>query len=530
MEPGFIGLIISACTGMLLLGWMQHRHNQQVYQLINGLQTHKPCDEQFQALFDAAPECIKLQSQDGTIERINSAGLEILETGIHSSIVGHSIYGVMAAEYHADYRRLTQQVFAGGIGFMEFELVTFKGRRCWLETNAVPLYDEHRKVYALLAITRNIDKQKRLTQQLEEQRNRLNTIIDSEPECVKLHDRAGIILEMNPAGLSLLNADSAASVIGHSVYEFVCDEYLDRYRALSENVFNGARDSMEFEVNTVTGGRRWLETHAAPLLDAEGRVSALLAITRDIDERKSNELKLRSQQQELAHMCRLSTLGELASGLAHELNQPLCAISSYAESAVLLNGAHSCNEIDKVNAILTKIVNESTRASGIIKGLRDFVRKSTPQPQAVDVSNLLKEIINLMESERRRLGIHFSVTVPAVISTAWVDRVQTQQILLNLINNAFQAIEETPEVNRKLSVTVNESYDQLHISVRDYAQGISEQVRPHLFTPFFTTKPQGIGIGLSLSRGIAEAQGGQLIYQAADPGSCFCLSLPCQLS
>ncbi len=531
MEPVNLALLVSIFTGLLILSWlwMQYRFKLKMRLLIDAPGTRHSRNDLFQTLFEAAPECIKLQAEDGLIEQINSAGLAILETSMSSKIIGQSIYGVMAAEYHTEYRHLTNRVFKGGTGFMEFELVTFKGKRRWLETHAVPLRDEHGKIYALLAITRDIDKHKRMTQQLVEQRNRLNTIIESEPECVKLQDQSGIIIEMNPAGLALLSATNPDGVIGHSVYEFIREEYQQRYKELTSNVFNGVRDNMEFEVNTVTGGRRWLETHAAPLLDSNGRVSALLAITRDIDGRKKNELKLRNQQQELAHMCRLNTLGELASGLAHELKQPLCAISSYAESAVMLNDAQGCHENKKVNDILHKIVEETARASGIINGLRDFVRKSSPVPQAIKINGLLDEILELMEPERRRWGIKIDVTIPAGLSAAWVDRVQTQQIMMNLINNAIQAINESPQSKKLLEISVLEKHDQLHIEVRDFAEGISELLRPHLFTSFFTTKPEGIGIGLSLSRGIAEAQGGQLNYQSVQPGSVFCLIIPCNI-
>jgi two-component system sensor kinase FixL len=485
-----------------------------------------PANDLFQALFDAAPECIKLQARDGRIERINSAGLAILETSRQQSIVGRSIYDVMAAEYHARYRELTQNVFSGGTGFMEFELLTFGGQRRWLETHAVPLRDERGQVFSLLAITRDIDKRKRMTRQLEEQRNRLNTIIESEPECVKLHDRYGLILEMNPAGLALLGTSDPSKVVGHSVFEFISEEYRLRYRELTDKVFAGERDRMEFEVDTVTGKRRWLETHAAPLKDAQGRVTSLLAITRDIDERKRNEEKLRLQECELAHMCRLNMLGELAAGLAHELNQPLCAISSYAETAQLLNARKGSQQVQDIDPILHKIVDETQRASGIIQGMRDFVRKRSPRPQVVDVGDLVRESVQLVEPERRRRRVEFELSIDSGLPRVRADKVQIKQVFLNLVSNALQAIEEAPRCPHQIRIKVCAAHDQVVVAVRDYAGGVPVEMRAHLFTPFFTTKPDGIGIGLSLSRGIAEAQGGQLNYQAMETGSLFQLSLP----
>lgn len=510
--------------------WAQRRH-QRVCQALTqdhsaeGQLTRDMQTGLFQTLFDAAPECIKVQDSHGRIQRINTAGLGLLETAHPARIIGKTVYSVMAPEYHAAYRELTRKVFSGGSGVMEFELITFLGRRRWLETHAVPLRDGE-QIVSLLAITRDIDERKRMHQQLEEQREQLQTIIESEPECVKLQDPQGVIKEMNPAGIALLQAEHPEQVIGRSVYDFLIEDYLEPYKELTRQVFAGERRSMEFEVNTLGGNRRWLETHAAPLTDAQGNIVALLAITRDIHQRKLNEERLRRQHNELAHVCRLSTLGDLASGLAHELNQPLCAISSYAETATLLHDRDAATPDVRVSAILHKIVHQTGRASDIIQRLRELVRKRTPQPEAHDPGALLAEVLEIVESERRRCRVDIALSIAPEISPLWVDRVQTEQILLNLINNAIQAIDQNPGQRRTLEISVAGKDGQITISLRDYAGGVPEENRALLFTPFFTTKAEGIGMGLALSRSIAESLGGGLSYEPAENGSLFELTLP----
>ena len=482
--------------------------------------------ELFRTLFEAAPECVKLQRADGRVARINAAGLALLETTQLSRVLGCSVYSFVAEEYHAAYRELTSRVFAGGSGSMEFELLTFRGRRRWLETHAVPLRDADGTVTALLAITRDIDERKRMTLQLEEQRTRLETIIESEPECVKLQDREGRIIEMNPAGLGLLCAQSATQVIGSRVYDFLCEEYHEPYRQLTAQVFAGERRTLQFEVTTIDGRRRWLETHAAPVRNGAGEITALLAITRDIDERKQTEEKLRRQRNELAHVSRLSSMGELASGLAHELKQPLCAVSSYAESAVLLNARpHGRNPLE-VERILHKIVRETERANGIIERLREFVRKRTPRLQPHGLDALLEEVLDIVEPEMRRRGIRVRATRSQPPGEVLVDRVQTEQILLNLLYNAIQASCRCEPRCETIMVELGRQGDWASLTVRDFADGVPEALRTQLFTPFFTTRADGIGLGLSLSRSIAEAHGGQLTYQPAQPGSAFQLTLP----
>lgn len=478
----------------------------------------------FRALFDATPQSIQLLSPDGRILRSNAAGLALLDRSRQTDAADLSLYGFIAPEYHAAFRRLCERVAQGGAGSMEYELIDRQGDRLWLETQAVPLRLHGEHIAGVLALTLDVGARRRMTRELEEQRNRLKTIIGSEPECVKLHDRDGTILEMNAAGVALLEAENECQIVGRSMYDLLCPQYRAAYRELTRQVFDGRRQCMEFQVVTVSGETRWLESHAAPLVAPDGAVTALLAITRNIDERKEYERRLREQQNELAHVCRISTLGELASGLAHELKQPLCAISSYAETAVMLDAS---GDRGKTGRVLQKIVSETDRANAIIQRLREFVRKRVPQPTPNDVTELLRESLEVLEPTRRRVGARIDIARPDRLPAVWADRVQTQQVILNLVSNALQAVNGAAGDDRRIAFDLREHGDRVRISLRDFAPGIPEHDRPQLFVPFFTTKPGGLGMGLPLSRSIAEAHGGRLWYEPAEPGSVFHFELPC---
>jgi len=480
-------------------------------------------DDLFRTLFEAAPECVKLQSREGIVERMNAAGLSLLEANRPGRIVGRSVYGVIAPEYHAAYRALTEAVFRGEPGTMEFELLTLRGRRRWLETHAVPLRAAPGgAVTALLAITRDITERKWMTRQLEEQRNRLRTIIESEPECVKLHDRQGVILKINPAGRALLDAMSSEQVVGRTVYDFLVPEYHEAYRALTRRVFAGERATLAFEVTGLGGRRRWLETHATPLRDGEGHIDALLAITRDIDQRKRTEAKLRQQQAELAHVCRLSTLSELASGLAHELSQPLCAISSYAESAAALPGADG-----ELRNLLERVVEQSGRAAVIIGRLRDFVRKRAPRPAATPPRVIVDNVLHFTAAELRHHDVVMHSSVTPDLPPVCADRVQIEQVLVNLITNAIQALARVPAGGRRITLeAVMEDESSVAFRVRDNGCGIGPEHRARLFTPFFTTRSGGLGLGLSISRTIVEDHGGRIACTVEGDETRFCFTLP----
>ena len=478
----------------------------------------------FQSIFESSPECIVLQKPDGIIELINNTGLNLLETDESSNVIGQQIYGLIAQEFHQAYREMVDQVFLGDRVSLEYEMCTFKGKRRWMKTNAVPLRNSRNEVIKLIAITHDITENKQMSQQLEAHRKKLQTIIESEPECVKLQDSSGKITEMNPAGLALLNAVKHDDVIGKTIYDFLMPEYVNDYRELTARVFNGGRGSMEFEVVSLKGRRRWLETHAAPLIDSSGNVSALLAITRDIDGRKKNEARLCQQQTELARVCRLSTMGEMASSLAHELNQPLCAVSSYAESARLLNLSSS----RKLDELLDKIVLQSKRATQIIKNTRDFVRKQTPTPEPISAASIINSVIDFVELDRRREMVNINLQIADDLAPVKADRVQIEQVLINLISNAIQAMSVLAHDQRVISIKVlKESSEELLFKICNTGPDISADVVKELFTPFYTTKETGLGMGLSISRSIVEAHSGRLWYKTKPGhGACFYFTLP----
>ncbi len=478
-----------------------------------------------EALFATVPIGVIVHNADGVVGHVNAEGLRLLEAASPSEIVGKNVLTVLSSDFEDAYTEMIKAVLAGEPRSMTLELIGYRQRKRWVEVQLVRFQRVSEMPYELMAIVRDIDETHALSMQLVEQRNRLHTIIESEPECVKLQDRDGVIMEMNPAGLAILKADDPHEVIGKTIYHFLQKDYSRAYRELTDDVFAGHRRSLEFEVLTISGERRWLETHAAPLRDPAGKVCALLAITRDIDRRKRDEEKLRRQQDELAHVCRLSTLGELASGLAHELNQPLCALSSYAETASNLSASAGDHTAD-LDSLLGKIVREAERASGIIDRLREFVRKQAPQPQPNDMGVLIEETLHLINAECKRGYIDVSVQLPAALPKVSIDRVQAEQILLNLFNNAIQASMEVIPERRRIVVAATVDQGRVAVTLRDYADGIPEPLRAQLFTPFFTTKKSGIGMGLSLSRSIAESFGGQLLYEPAHQGSIFTLILP----
>lgn len=248
----------------------------------------------------------------------------------------------------------------------------------------------------------------------------------------------------------------------------------------------------------------------------------------EMGERQQAEEKLLSQQNELAHVVRVSTAGELASGLAHELNQPLSAISSYAQGCIwrLESGRITHEELGE---IIQRMVSEAERAGAIIQRLRSFLRKENALCRPTDINAAVGDALELFAAEANKRGITITHRLEENMPPVCSETVQLQQVIINLLRNAADALMGLPE--ERLRIEINTRHDPaegcVYIDVRDFGPGIPPANRRRLFEPFFTTTENGMGLGLSLSQSIMESHGGSIrVIDNADPGACFTLVLP----
>jgi PAS domain S-box-containing protein len=244
-------------------------------------------------------------------------------------------------------------------------------------------------------------------------------------------------------------------------------------------------------------------------------------------ERKRAENALQSAQSELAYTTRVMTMGELAASIAHEVNQPLGAMVTSAGSGARWLGAQP-PDIPKAMRALERIINDGRRAGDVIKRIRGLMKRQAPRKTSLQVNDAIREVIALAQHELRRNEIHLDLQLTEGLPPVQGDKVQLQQVFLNLIVNAIEAMKESKERPRLLSiVSCIDVPDLLLVEVRDSGVGLSSEHAAHLFEPFYTTKAEGIGIGLSISRSIVEAHGGQLSAGSNSPrGAVFRLSLP----
>jgi signal transduction histidine kinase len=274
--------------------------------------------------------------------------------------------------------------------------------------------------------------------------------------------------------------------------------------------------------------KRTISLMVAVLLAQAATIFALLV---QHAQRRRAEMQIQQQRAELAHAARLSTMGQLASSLAHEINQPLGAILRNAEAAEMFLHRDS-RDLTEVRAIVADIRKDDQRAGGVIDRMRSLLKRQKLERTSLDVRELLEETLAIARSDARARGVQITIETPAGLPPVLGDRVQLQQVLLNLVLNAMDAMKNSSDKNGTSKIILGVEQDtegKIEISVRDFGEGLSPERLPRIFEPFFTTKTNGMGMGLAISKTIIEAHGGVIrARNNPDRGATFSFTLPAE--
>ena len=275
------------------------------------------------------------------------------------------------------------------------------------------------------------------------------------------------------------------------------------------------------------GNIHWLQTVRRPVLNGDGTVSEVLASATDITARKQKERQIEHERNELAHLSRVTMLSELAGSLAHDLNQPLTAILSNAQAALRFL-AHDHPDLEEIVDILRDIVRDDKRAGEVIEGMRALLRKTETRYEPVDINDVIGTVVKLVRSDLLNAGASLTMALAPGLPRVKADRVQLQQVLINLIMNGCGAMRDNVSADRKLYVSseLGES-DDILVCVKDQGHGIPADDLKRVFKPFFSTKPNGMGLGLAVCCKIMSAHGGALwAANNARRGASFRFTLP----
>lgn len=280
-------------------------------------------------------------------------------------------------------------------------------------------------------------------------------------------------------------------------------------------------------VLAVESGERWITAAGRVECDDSGAPLRMHGVCREITERRRSQQEAALLRQEIAHVGRVSMMGQLASALAHEINQPLSAILRNAEAAELFL-QNSSPDLEEIRAILTDIRKDDQRAGAVIDRMRALLKRQALETRTLDVAELIEEVVRLTRADAAARRVKLEVEVPGGLRPAQGDRVHLQQVLLNLILNGMDALNGVSPQDRRVAVRARpDGARTIEIAVSDCGYGIPKDMLPHVFDPFFTTKAHGMGMGLPISRTIIEAHGGKLWAENnEDRGATFRFTLP----
>jgi PAS domain S-box-containing protein len=428
----------------------------------------------------------------------------------------------------SDHDELATKILAksmNGNGEYENEqpVVLSDGQVRWIASRGRVEFNSDGTPNRLRGVSVDISKRK----QVEEARNNLAAIVESSDDAIFSETPEGTITTWN-AGAERMYGYRAAEITGQHVS---CLAPLDLKEEVAEIITATSQGKVvdHRETSRVTkDGRRFdVSLTISPIKDQHGTIIGASTIARDITARKRAEREALQQRNELAHLSRVTMLGELSGSMAHELNQPLTAILSNAQAAQRFL-SHEVVDLEEVREILTDIVDQDKRAGEVIRRLRLLLRKGEVQQQPLDVNNVVSEVLKLIRSDLVNQGITAHTELGRDLPPVYADRVQLQQVLLNLMINACDAMNLNHAADCEMVVrTKLANGEGVCFSVSDRGTGIASEELEHVFEPFFTTKTHGLGLGLSVCRTIIEAHQGRLwATNNHDKGATFHFTLP----
>ncbi|GAA5235686.1 PAS domain S-box protein [Verticiella sediminum] len=451
---------------------------------------------------------MRVLDMEGRITYVNPAFCRLIGWN-ESDLIGRTPpFPYWVPGQHAAHQRMMTMLLAGNAptSGLEMQAQRRDGSRLTTRMYVSPLVDRNGVQTGWMTSITDITESKRIRETLAAAHERFMTVLEG------LDDAISVTAD-GPQGLELLFANKTYRRIFGS-------QAAGHGQLLAGRRGRYTEEAVEVYSPSV---KRWFEVHHRMLAWTDGR-RVRMQVARDITERRAQEDASLLQQEKIQMTSRLITMGEMASSLAHELNQPLTAIANYSMGAVALVKAGKTDPEHLLPA-LEKAAAQAARAGLIIRRIREFVKRSEPRHQRVDIAEVIENAVGFAEIDAEKRRIEIVKQVPAGLPDAMADPILIEQVLLNLIKNGMDAMADATQ--RQVFVSVTQRDDTLEVAVRDHGHGLGELDPQRLFEPFFSTKAEGMGMGLNICRTIIESHHGRL-WAAPNPdgGTIFSFTLP----
>jgi PAS domain S-box-containing protein len=494
-----------------------------------GEESLRESEARFRTMADTAPVMIWMSGTDELCTFFNKGWLDFTGRTLEQELGNGWADGVHREDFDRCLEIYSNAFNARQEFTMEYRLRRFDGEYCWVLDHGVPRAEPDGAFLGYIGTAIDITELKRGEETLERERAFLRQVIDIDPNFIFAKDRDGRFTLVNQAVADAYGT-TVDGLIGKTDADFNANrDEVEYFHRIDLDVIDTLQERFipEEPLTDARSQIRWLQTVKRPIVEKNGVANQVLGASTDITRRKKAEAELRQQREELAHLTRVSTMGELAASLAHELNQPLTAILSNAQAAQRFLAANPAY-VNEVTEILRDIVEDDNRASEIIQRMRAMVKKDDLKFSALDFAALISDVVLLVHSDAVLHNVSVSLRPNPGLPPVRGDKVQLQQVMLNLLLNAFDAMKDCPPGERQVWVkTESDGTERVKVSVGDRGIGLARDNIDKIFQPFYTTKREGLGMGLSISRSIIEAHGGRLWAENnPDRGATFYFTLP----
>ena len=479
------------------------------------------------AILNNIPDLAWVKDTNGRFIAVNRAVAAAKGFAEPFEMIGKTDFDIHPPELAQTYVRDDVEVMAShGCKRIEERHVKADGNTSWIETIKTALNDGAGRVAGTVGIARDVTERKRAEEALRQSEEQWKAVFENNPTMFFMVDAAGIILSVNLLG---------AEQLGYTVDELIGFPMQNLFHEADKVVAQrntavcleqlGRPISWELRKVRKNGAVLWVRETARTMLIRERPV--ILIVCENITEAMRAAEILREVQTELVHANRLATMGQLVASIAHEVNQPIAATVTNAQAALRWLSVQP-PDVKEARQVLHRIVDDGNRAGDVIGRIRALIKKAPPRKETLDINEAIREVIELTGGEARKHGASVRTQLAGCLPFVEADRVELQQVLLNLIINAVEAMSGIGDGVREVLVCTSDADNGfVLVAVCDSGPGLSSDSVESIFAPFYTTKTTGLGMGLSISRSIIEAHGGQLWASAnRSRGAVFQFTVP----
>lgn len=404
------------------------------------------------------------------------------------------------------------------------------GKVKFSETFKAPLLDSKGNVTGIIGFSRDITSRRRTEEELKRQKTLLELIVETVPDWIFVKDRERRIILANRAFYDQNGLDPVAAVGTDPTAELPEESRTISYESDTRVLKTGESISGDVNVTDPDGRERHVEFRKLPLIE-DDQITGIVSVCRDLTEWKEAEEQSKRSESLLLHAARLSSLGEFSAGIAHEVNQPLYSILNYAKAIKNKLQADGDLDLEAISKWVDQIHSEAERGGEITRRLKAFVKPTESQRTPSDIDMTVSESIEFMRIEARDAGVVIEKDLETELPQLVFDRIQIQQVLVNLLKNAIEACVDAKTSDPQVVVTTKSHSEFVEVAVADNGPGLSAPAGVDILDPFQTTKHEGVGLGLAISKSIIEAHEGQITYASNESGGVtFKFSLPKETS